>query len=179
MTNLEAIRLLILDVDGTLTDGRIFIDAATGLESRSYDVHDGFAIRAFQKFGGTVAICSGKGGGSIEHRAKALGIEDIVQVSRDKLGDCQRLIDKLGFTWDQTAMIGDDIPDIPVMRACGWSAAPADARPEVLEAAAWIADEKGGYGAVRSAIERVMKVQNHWDGLLDFFGALPNDGKEA
>jgi 3-deoxy-D-manno-octulosonate 8-phosphate phosphatase (KDO 8-P phosphatase) len=175
MPDLNLIRLLILDVDGTLTDGRLYVDPSSGLEMRAFNVHDGFAIRGFIVTGGTVAICSGKGGGSIEHRARTLGIEHVVQSSRDKLGDCQALLDKLGLTWQQAAMMGDDVPDITVMRNCGWSAAPADARPEVLAAAAWTAPIGGGRGAVRAAIEHVMKAQGTWGAWLERFGAQSTD----
>ena len=175
MPDPAAIRLLILDVDGTLTDGRLFIDPHTGAEMRAFNVHDGFAIRGFQKAGGTVAICSGKGGGSIEHRAQVLGIEHIIQSSKNKLADCQALLDQLGLSWEQAAMMGDDVPDIAVMRACGWSAAPADARPEVLAAVAWVAPQNGGQGAVRSAIEYLMHAQGSWGELLERFGATTPD----
>ncbi|MBN2445186.1 MAG: HAD hydrolase family protein [Phycisphaerae bacterium] len=168
---LARIRCLILDVDGTLTDGLLHVDAETGVERRSFHVHDGFAIRLFQQAGGEVVICTGKGGGSIQHRARLLRIEHLIETSADKLADVSRLLDTLGITLHETAFMGDDLPDIAVMRQCVFPIAPANARPEVRAIAKLVTEARGGEGAVREAIEFLMRETGDWDDVLRRFDA--------
>lgn len=154
---MTAIRCLALDVDGTLTDGRLLVNAAAGDEWRVFDVHDGFALRLYQDAGGRVVLCSGKGGGSITHRARVLGIDHVIQTSADKVADLGAVLDQLGLTFAETAFVGDDWPDIPVMRRCGLAIAPANARPEVRAVAHRVTTRPGGAGAVREVVEYLLQ----------------------
>lgn len=172
MADPAQIRCVVLDVDGTLTDGRLHVNPANGSEWRAFDVHDGLAIRLFQQAGGEVVICSGKGGGSIEQRAALLEIRHVIQRSTDKLGDLQGVLAALGVTLEQTAMMGDDLPDVNLMRHCGYAIAPANARPEVLANADLITNAPGGRGAVREALEFLMQQAGTWLDVLRRYNAI-------
>ncbi len=160
------IQTLVLDCDGVLTDGRLFVDPASGAELRAFHVHDGFAIRMFMSSGGHVIICSGKGGGGITHRAAALGIQHVITDSRDKLADIDAVLNQLGVTWSDTAVVGDDFPDVPAMRRCGLPIATANARPEVQAIAKFITNRDGGDGAVRQVVELLLQQAGEWDSVL-------------
>ncbi len=170
---LSEIRCLVLDVDGTLTDGRLFMDATTGEEWRAFYVHDGVGIRMFQDAGGVVIWCTGKSGGSVAHRARTLNVEHVIQNSHDKLADLTALLDKLGIGFEQVAMMGDDLNDVSAMRRCAMPIAPANARPEVQAIARLVTERSGGDGAVREAIEFLMKEDDRWDDALRRFGVEP------
>jgi 3-deoxy-D-manno-octulosonate 8-phosphate phosphatase (KDO 8-P phosphatase) len=163
------IRALVLDVDGVLTDGGIYLtDAGDGL--RRFHVHDGFALRWFQELGGVVIICSGKTSPAVAARARELRISHVLQGSRDKLAELRGLLDTLGWTLAETAMIGDDLPDLPVLRACGLPIAVANAVAEVRAAACWTTRRAGGAGAVREAVEWLLRRDGRWDQVLAHYG---------
>jgi 3-deoxy-D-manno-octulosonate 8-phosphate phosphatase (KDO 8-P phosphatase) len=163
------IRCVCLDVDGVLTDGRIFVDDA-GRVGRSFHVHDGLAIEAFQKLGGVVVICSGKRSEVITARARELGVEHVIQGSRDKLADLGALLTRLGLTLEQTAVIGDDLPDVPLMQRCGYPVAVANAVGEVKAVARRVTDRAGGHGAVREALEHLLSGSQRWREVQALFG---------
>lgn len=163
---MERIRCLILDVDGTLTDGRLYVDPETGAEARAFHVHDGFAIRLFIEAGNEVVICSGKRGGSIAHRAELLGIRHIIQASEDKVADAERVLAELGVTFEQTAMMGDDLPDAGLLQRCAFAIAPANARDEIRGLCKLVTSRCGGEGAVREAIEFLMRESGQWEAAL-------------
>lgn len=163
------IRCLCLDVDGVLTDGRIHT-AADGQQTRVFHVHDGFAIRCFIEAGGVVVLCSGKNVPAVDARARELGIAHVLQGSRDKLADLRPLLARMGVTLAQLAMVGDDLPDVPVLRACGLPIAVANAVDEVKRAAALVTRSRGGEGAVREAIEYIMRASGAWDAVLRKYG---------
>lgn len=156
------IRCLCLDVDGVLTDGTILTDHE-GHQTRVFHVHDGIAIRWFQEQGGVVVLCSGKNVSAVDARARELQIPHVIQGSRDKLADLGRLLPSLGLSFDQLAMIGDDLPDLGIMRRCRLPIAVANAVAEVKRAAKIVTRAAGGHGAVREAIELIMRRDGTWE----------------
>ena len=164
------IRWLCLDCDGVLTDGRIHM-GADGRSSRAFHVHDGFAIRCFQKLGGVVAIISGKDSPAVGARAEELGIAQVIQGSSDKLADLNALLSGTGVNPRQVAMIGDDLPDLPILHNCGYPIAVANAVDEVKAAARYVTRRPGGDGAVREAIEHLLRAAGRWHEILEHYSA--------
>jgi 3-deoxy-D-manno-octulosonate 8-phosphate phosphatase (KDO 8-P phosphatase) len=161
----ERIRLLCLDVDGVLTDGSIWI-SDRGEETKRFHVRDGFAIRLWQRLGGTVAVITGRSGLALRHRLDELGVRHLVNGSPDKGRDLERLLGELGIPATACAMVGDDLPDLPAMRRCGYPIAVADAAAEVRAAAAFVTTTGGGHGAVREAIEHLLRRDGRWGEAL-------------
>lgn len=168
------IRCLCLDCDGVLTDGRIYTHA-DGRSSRAFHVHDGFAIRCFQRTGGDVIILSGKDSPAVAARAEELGVSRVIQGSTDKLADLQAALADLSITLPEVAMIGDDLPDLPVLARCGFPIAVANAVPEVKAAARYVTQRPGGHGAVREAVEHLLRASGRWNGILEHYGVGPVD----
>lgn len=166
---IDLIQLICLDVDGVLTDGGIYLDDR-GVETKRFHVRDGLGLNIWKKLGGELAIITGRSGLAVRHRADELGIEHVFQGSTDKVADFGRLLNDLGLTASQAAMIGDDLPDLPVLRLCGYPMAVADAAREVREEADYITTRPGGLGAVREAVEHLLKAQDRWDEALELFG---------
>lgn len=166
------IRLFVMDVDGTLTDGTITY-AADGLELKSFHARDGAGIKLLPEAGIEPAIVTGRTSEAVARRAKELGIRTVVQGvgASDKRAIVDGIREKAGLTWDEVAFIGDDLTDIPPMRAAGFSAAPADAAPEVKRIADHICEARGGRGAVREAIEALLRRQGAWEAILAGLGA--------
>jgi 3-deoxy-D-manno-octulosonate 8-phosphate phosphatase (KDO 8-P phosphatase) len=169
------IRCLCLDVDGVLTDGSIHVTDA-GEQARVFHVHDGIAIHWFREFGGEVMICSGKTSEAVAARMHELGVRHVIQGSRDKLRDVQDELVRLGVAINQLAMIGDDLPDVPLMRACGYAIAVANAADEVKHAARFVTQQRGGSGAVREAVEHLLRASGRWTDVLGAYG-LAGDGR--
>jgi 3-deoxy-D-manno-octulosonate 8-phosphate phosphatase (KDO 8-P phosphatase) len=164
------IRCVVLDVDGVLTDGRLLYGGCTE-PLRVFHVHDGLAVEWFRKLGGVVAILSGKTSLAVETRAAELGIPHVIQGSRDKLADLKRLLSKLELEPEQVAMIADDLPDLPALRFCGYQIAVANAVEEIKAAARYVTRHKGGRGAVREALEHLMRLDGRWSRVLEHYGA--------
>jgi 3-deoxy-D-manno-octulosonate 8-phosphate phosphatase (KDO 8-P phosphatase) len=156
---------MVLDVDGVLTNGHIYLDD-DGRGLRQFHVHDGFAVRWFQELGGQVVICSGKTSPAVVARARELRIPHVIQGSADKLADLHAALAPLGVTLAETAMIGDDLPDLPVMRACALPIAVANAVPEVRAVARLVTARCGGAGAVREALEYILRADGRWARVL-------------
>lgn len=159
------IRLFVMDVDGTLTDGTITY-TADGVELKSFHARDGAGIKLLPQVGIVPAIVSGRASAATQRRAQELGIEIVHEAVGDKLPVVDGLRRERGLAWDEVAFVGDDLTDIPPMRSCGFSAAPADAAPEVRRVATYVCSAAGGRGAVREAIETLLRVQDDWDGVL-------------
>ena len=157
----KQIRLLILDVDGVMTDGRIILDN-NGNELKSFNVRDGHGIKLIQKAGITVAIITGRYSKVVERRAEELGIEDVFQRVLDKEAVYIQLLEKHGVSDSEAAFMGDDIIDLKILKRVGLAMAPSDAVEEIRAAVHWISPCRGGYGAVRDAIELIMKSQGKW-----------------
>jgi 3-deoxy-D-manno-octulosonate 8-phosphate phosphatase (KDO 8-P phosphatase) len=160
-----AIRLLVLDVDGVLTDGRITY-AADGLEIKSFHVRDGSAVKFWRKVGGQVAILSGRVSRAVDVRAAELGIATVVQGAGEKAAALNRVLQGAGVSAAATCAVGDDIPDLALLRACGLAVAVADACPEVRAAAQYVTRTPGGRGAVREVIELLIRAQGRWHEIV-------------
>jgi 3-deoxy-D-manno-octulosonate 8-phosphate phosphatase (KDO 8-P phosphatase) len=158
---LGGIKLLILDVDGVLTDGQISINDR-GEETKAYNVKDGHGIRLLMAAGIDVAIITGRYSKSVEHRARDLGIGSVYQGVADKKSVCIALLEEKQLAGDQACFIGDDLQDIPVLKLVGLPVAVADAVKEVRETARYITEKGGGCGAVREVCELILKAQNAW-----------------
>lgn len=158
----QDIRVLALDVDGVLTDGTLTYDPSTNQEIKSFHVHDGLGLSLWKSAGNEVVIISGRNAEVVSRRANELGITHVYQGSNDKIADLQRALDHIGCTPNQTAFVGDDLGDIPVLQYVGYAIAVADASNEVREIANWVTDRTGGHGAVRDAVEHLMKLSGTW-----------------
>jgi 3-deoxy-D-manno-octulosonate 8-phosphate phosphatase (KDO 8-P phosphatase) len=159
------VQLLILDVDGVLTDGRIVYTDA-GNEVKSFHVRDGSALKFWQESGKQVAIISGRSSTVVERRARELGITHIIQGARTKLPALEIMLNQFQLKPSQVCAIGDDLADYPVLRTCGVGIAVADACAELRAIAHYTTETPGGRGAVREAIEWLMKQQGSWQTLL-------------
>ena len=162
------IQLLVLDVDGVLTDGGLYVDDK-GHPSKKFNVKDGLGIKLAQRFGIQVAILTGKNSHVVAHRAKELGIEHVIQGSKAKGADINALCETTGIPIRLTAMIGDDLPDLPAFAVVGYKIAVGDAVDEVKAAADLVTTKPGGHGAVRQAIEHLLKAQGKWDAAVGVF----------
>lgn len=152
------IRLLVLDVDGVLTDGRLYLSAA-GEELKVFHVRDGSGLVAVQRAGITVAIISGRDSAAVTRRAAELGIRYVRQGVADKGAALDQLLDELGVGAVETACVGDDTPDVPMLRRAGLAIGVADAHPALLAAAHWVTHSNGGQGAVREACDLLLSAR--------------------
>jgi 3-deoxy-D-manno-octulosonate 8-phosphate phosphatase (KDO 8-P phosphatase) len=169
------IRCVVFDVDGVLTDGRLYYGERHE-PLRAFHVHDGFAIHWLARLDLTPVILTGKSSTGVEARAAELGIPHVIQGSRDKLADLKALLSRLGLELEQVAMIGDDLPDLPVLRACGYAIAVANAVPEVKAVARHVTEKAGGEGAVREALEHLLRGDGRWERVLAHYGGAPAAG---
>jgi 3-deoxy-D-manno-octulosonate 8-phosphate phosphatase (KDO 8-P phosphatase) len=158
----RAVRGVMLDVDGVLTDGRITLDER-GVETKSFNVKDGVGIRLLMRAGIRVAIISGRNSPSVDVRARDLGIEEVHQGVRDKAATAKAILERWNLDEHEAAFIGDDLPDMPVFVRVGLAVAVADASPEVKEHAHLVTQTRGGHGAVREAAEFILKAKGKWN----------------
>ncbi|MHC4385563.1 MAG: KdsC family phosphatase, partial [Planctomycetota bacterium] len=163
--NLSKIQLLILDVDGVLTDGGIVVHS-DGTESKKFNVIDGHRVKMWQRAGGVIAIISGRQTQATAIRAQQLGITHVMQGCLKKLSAFESLLDKTGLAPEQVACMGDDLMDIPLVRRAGFGVAVADANDELKKVADFVTQRKGGKGAVGEVIEYILKTTNKWDTLM-------------
>lgn len=173
MRRARKIKLLLLDVDGVLTRGELLYDRR-GRELKVFDVHDGTGIWLAQMMGLRVGLLSGRVSKAVEVRARELEITLVRQGSTDKLRDAMEMAAELRLRPEAVAFMGDEVVDIPLLRACGFGAAVANARPEVQEIAQYVTLRKGGEGAVRELIEFLLKAQNKWDKAIAPFVNPPD-----
>ena len=159
------IKLLVFDVDGVLTDGRLYF-SARGEELKAFNARDGAGIKCLMRAGVECAFLSGRESAVAAARAAELGVKHVVGGAKDKLPALRELLAELGLAPAQAAFVGDDQVDLPAMRECGWSACPADAVREVREAADYVAALPGGRGAAREIIEHLLKEQGRWPAIL-------------
>lgn len=160
------IELLILDVDGVLTDGSITLDN-DGNEYKSFYVRDGHGIRMLLKAGIRVALITGRVSKVVARRAAELGITEVYQKSHDKRVAYRKLLQKYDLADSAVAYVGDDIVDIPVMKRVGLPIAVADAAAEVKELAVLITENRGGRGAVREVSDLLLKARGLWPALFN------------
>jgi len=160
------IELLIADVDGVLTDGVIAI-GADGAEVKRFHVRDGLGYALWHRAGKQSAILSGRRAAAVERRAAELSIPHVLQGHDAKAGPFRELLGRLGLEPRQVCYIGDDLPDLPVLRAVGLAACPADAVAEVRGAVHLVARTPGGRGAVREVVEVILRSQGNWSPVLE------------
>ncbi len=162
------VQLLCLDVDGVMTDGGIHLDDDR-VETKRFHVRDGTGIRIWMRLGYEIALITGRSGRAVRHRADELGITRVIQGSADKGASFDELLDALSMSADQAAILADDLPDLPIMKRAGYPMAVADATPEVRTEAAFVTAHPGGNGAVREAIEHLLKAKNRWTEAIGLF----------
>lgn len=154
------VRLLVLDVDGVLTDGRLFV-SPSGEELKVFHVRDGSGLVAIQRAGLTVAIVSGRDSPAVTRRARELGIRHVVQGVADKAVELRSLAHELGVAPEEIACVGDDTPDLPMLRLAGLAVAVADAHPSLQAEVHWVTKAAGGRGAVREVCDLLLSARAH------------------
>jgi 3-deoxy-D-manno-octulosonate 8-phosphate phosphatase (KDO 8-P phosphatase) len=155
---LSRVRLLVLDVDGVLTDGRLFY-GPRGESLKAFHVRDGYGIKQVAKAGIAVAIISGRKSAAVQRRAKELGIRYVTQGAADKLAALRRLARSRGVSLEECACIGDDTPDAPILDAAGVGIAVLDAHADALAAANLVTTKPGGHGAVREVCDWLLAAR--------------------
>ena len=166
---MKGVKLLLFDVDGVLTDGTILVHG-DGSESKQFNIKDGAAMVWAQRAGLRVGLLSARAADATAIRAAQLGLTVVVQGSANKLAGFEQILADQGLTGAEVGYMGDDLQDLPVLRRVGFSAAPADAAPEVRAAVHWVSASGGGRGAVRECIEHVLREQGVWAAAVaDFF----------
>lgn len=163
----KSIKLLMLDVDGVLSDGRLYF-ANDGSEFKSFSTLDGQGIKMLQASGVKVGIITGRKSQLVENRANNLGIKLLKQGREDKLSALNELLEEhqLNVDMQEIAYMGDDYPDLPLIRRVGLGMSPANAHPVVAEHAIWQSERRGGEGAVREACDFIMQCQGSFDAAL-------------
>lgn len=159
------LRLLVLDVDGVLTDGGLYYGPGD-VELKRFHTRDGLAMKASPGAGLAIAILTARSSVALTRRVNELGIELVVQGSGDKARDLRRLLTAAEATPEQTAYMGDDLADLGPMKRCGYAIAPADAASDVRAAADLVTQARGGHGAVREAIETLLRASGRWEQVL-------------
>lgn len=167
----EKIKLIILDVDGVLTDGKIVYDSE-GREIKAFNIHDGHGIRLLHDAGISVAIITGRQSKVVEIRASELGITDVFQKAHYKNSVYQELLKKYNLKDENAAFVGDDLIDLSILRSVGFAVAVSNAVDEVKEYAHMITKKAGGEGAVREVIDFIIKAQGKWDRLIEGYTRL-------
>lgn len=163
------VRLLVLDVDGVFTDNALFIGAVGGerVEFKRFDVQDGLGVVLLRYTAIVPAVVSGRVSESTALRMAELRIDDVIQDRQaNKLAAMAPLLAKHGAAWDEVAYLGDDLADLPVLRRAGLPLAVANAVPEAKALAAWVTTRPGGHGAVREAIEALLRARGEWDDVV-------------
>ncbi|MCC5887894.1 MAG: HAD family hydrolase [Gammaproteobacteria bacterium] len=159
------IRLLSLDVDGVLTDGRLYFTDA-GMELKTFSSQDGHALKMLQENGIAVAIITGRSSLLVTRRARELGIRHVFQGARDKRTAFAALLARTGLEPADVAHVGDDIPDLPVLRQAGLAIGVANQNPAMTPYVHYVTAAAGGAGAVREVCELILRCQGRWDGAL-------------
>ncbi|MFO7155549.1 MAG: HAD hydrolase family protein [Pseudomonadota bacterium] len=166
------VELLVLDVDGVLTDGGLYY-GPDGEALKRFDVRDGHGIVLCRDAGLPTAILSARVSPAVEARARELRIPFVLQGERDKGTGLDRLLRRCGLPAEALAYIGDDLNDLPVLARVGFSAAPADARPEVRERVHYVCESRGGHGAVRELCELILRAKGLWERAAAFHPPSP------
>ena len=172
------IKLLLMDCDGVLTDGRLTL-LDNGDEQKTFHTRDGHGLVLLHRAGLRSGIISGRSSRAVERRARELGIAYVRQGAWDKIKDFTELLAEAGVTEDEVAFIGDDVTDIPLMQRAEFAIAVADAGEETRAAAHYITQLPGGYGAVREVTEIILKAQGRWTELMQQYikAGMRDEGK--
>jgi 3-deoxy-D-manno-octulosonate 8-phosphate phosphatase (KDO 8-P phosphatase) len=163
------IRLLFLDVDGTMTDG--IIGFSKEGDMRHFWVRDGIALEWARDLGVRPVVISGRASMAVEARMHDLRLEFHLG-AKDKVAVAEKVRAREGVHWEECAMIGDDLPDVPLLKRVGWPIAVADATPEVIRIVRTVTSERAGHGAVREAVERVLRHNGSWQKVLERYEAV-------
>jgi 3-deoxy-D-manno-octulosonate 8-phosphate phosphatase (KDO 8-P phosphatase) len=158
---MKTIRLLVLDVDGVMTDGKIIMNDM-GREVKNFDVKDGHGIKILMRCGIDVILLTGRRSAVVDHRAKDIGIEEVYQGIFNKLEKFEEILQNKSFNYENIAFVGDDIVDIPLLKRVGFSVAVADATEDVKKCVDYITKKAGGDGAVREVCELILQAQGKW-----------------
>lgn len=161
----QAIELILSDVDGVLTDGTITIDNQ-GIEAKRFHVRDGMGIQLWRKAGYRFGLVTLRSSHVVKMRAGELGIDLVRQGVADKLATTRGILDELGLEFRQVCYLGDDLPDLPVLREVGLAVTVADAAAELRALAHYVTTAPGGWGAVRETVETILKAQRRWDDVI-------------
>lgn len=164
----QPIELILSDVDGVLTDGGIVWDNQ-GIETKRFHVRDGLGVKLWQKAGYRFGLITVRSSHIVKMRVAELGIDIIRQGADDKLSTAKEIIAGLGLSPHQACYIGDDLPDLPVVRTVGLGVSVADGCAELRQAAHYVTTLGGGMGAVRETIEMILKAQRRWDDLIQAY----------
>ena len=163
-SRLVRVRLLLLDVDGVMTDGRIVFDDRGG-EIKAFDVKDGHGLKLLQRAGIRIGIITGRQSPVVERRAAELGIELVYQGAKDKLVPFREILQRTGLDPEAVAYVGDDIVDLPILRLVGFAATVADAHEEVKPHVHYVTERPGGRGAVREICDLLLKETGRWESV--------------
>ena len=166
--NLNRVALLLLDVDGVLTDGKVIYDDH-GTQIKAFDVKDGLGMRLLMAANIPVGIVTGRESKALSHRCQNLGITLLYQGIKDKADTLSHILEKTGIPAAQTAFVGDDLMDLPILSKVGFPIAVADAGKDVLDRAVGITRAKGGHGAVREVCEAILKAKGQWPDIISRF----------
>lgn len=160
---LKAIKVIAMDVDGVMTDGRIVYDG-NGKELKFFDVQDGYAIALARKAGLKIAMISARGCRAVKARAADLKFHKVYLDAYPKIGAYAKMVKSFGVKDEQVCFIGDDLPDLELLSRVGFAAVPRNAAPEVKKVADYVTRRNGGRGAVREVVEKILKAQGLWSG---------------
>jgi len=167
----RSIELILSDVDGVLTDGGIVFDNQ-GIETKRFHIRDGMGVKLWRKAGFQFGILTARTSHIVRVRAQELGVSLVRQGFEDKLPTARQIIEELNLTPEQTAYIGDDLPDLAVIQTVGLGVAVANAAHEVKQAADFVTSKPGGDGAVREIIELILKAKGLWEGLVKKYSVM-------
>lgn len=162
----KKIKMLLLDVDGVLTDGKIYLDDE-GRETKVFDIHDGHGITLLHRAGILVGIISGRSSRSVEIRAKQLSIQEVYQGVVDKIKAYEEILKRYNLKDEAVAYIGDDLVDLPLLRRVGLSVGVANAHEAVKKDVDWVTKKEGGAGAVREVVDHLLRSQGKWPELVE------------
>lgn len=171
---LSKIRLLLLDVDGVLTDGRITYDA-NGIESKSFDVKDGHGLKMLQRAGIKVGIITGRKSEIVALRAQELGIEILHQGAKQKLPPYKAVLQEQGLKDQEVAYVGDDLVDLPILKRVGFAITVADGVDELRGRVDYVTRKRGGHGAVREVCDLLLKEAGYWTEITERYFADTRD----
>ncbi|QOR39403.1 HAD hydrolase family protein [Billgrantia diversa] len=166
--HLRQVRLLALDVDGVLTDGRLYFQA-DGVEIKAFHTQDGLGLKLLRRAGLQVAFLTGRESPMVSHRAAALGIDHVFQSCEDKLATLRELCTRKGIELEQVAYCGDDLPDLAAIQRAGIGITVPDTPPYLRALADYVTERRGGHGAVREICDMLLEAQGHRDALVDTY----------
>lgn len=162
------IKLLLMDCDGVLTDGRLWL-TADGEEQKAFHTHDGLGLSLLHRAGLRSGVISGRNSAALARRAGELGVEFVRQGDPEKISAFEEVLRQAGVDEDEVAFVGDDLTDIPIMRRVEFAVAVADAVDETRAVAHYVTRAHGGHGAVREAIEIILRSQGRWNDLVEHY----------